>query len=90
MFDRGEGFFLGPLVVNYTVTVFCFILPVLAAYSLGQLGDKAMVTMLGSGAIFLPVLLYHWSWRWWLTGYFYFLPHKLTANRENLREDLEE
>ena len=89
-FDRGDGFFLGPFVMNYGVTVFGFVLPVIGLYLFHHLGGPAAITLAGAGAVVLPALLYRRSWSWWLTGYFYFLPTKLPANHDELREDEEE
>ena len=89
-FDRGEGFFLGPFVINYTVTVALFIVPVILLHVSGRLGLATTIAAAGAGAIFLPMLLYRRSWSWWLMGYFYFLPQKLPQNRGALGEDAEE
>ena len=80
--DRGEGAFLGPLVVNYAVTVFALIAPVIILSARGQLSSTATLTLavlLGLGA---PILLYRISWAWWLTIYYFFLPENLPANLE--------
>jgi len=89
-FDRGEGFFLGPFVINYTVTAFGFVVPVVLCYFFGRLSGPATITLAGIGAVVLPALLYRLSWSWWLMIYFYFLPQKLPGNRDELHEDEEE
>jgi len=89
-FDRGDGFFLGPFVINYAVTVFGFVIPVLFLYVFGMLRPVTAIAAAGVAALVLPVLLYRRSWSWWLTVYFYFLPQKLPSNRDNLHEDEEE
>ena len=89
-FDRGEGFFLGPFVINYTLTVAGFIVPVILLNVRGVLGTTATVTAAALGATLIPVLLYRRSWGWWLMAYFYFLPQKLSANSNELHEDQEE
>ena len=88
--DRGDGFFLGPFVINYGVTAFGFILPVLFLYIFGGLSPVAAIMTTAIGAIVLPVLLYRVSWSWWLMLYFYFLPQKLPGNRDESHEDEEE
>lgn len=88
--DRGDGFFLGPFVINYTVTVACFVVPVILLGARGMLGTAAAFVIAGAVALLVPVLLYRRSWSWWLMAYFYFLPHKLPANRDGQREDEEE
>jgi len=89
-FDRGEGFYLGPLVINYGATVFGFVLPVIGFYVYRNLTAGMTIALAVSGAILLPISLYRLSWSWWLTGYFFFLPTKLTANRDGQGEDLED
>ncbi|MGA3007996.1 MAG: DUF983 domain-containing protein [Opitutaceae bacterium] len=89
-FDRGDGFFLGPFVINYGVIAFGFVLPILFLYAMGVLKPVAAIATSATGAVLLPVLLYRLSWSWWLMAYFYFLPQKLPDNRDALREDEEE
>ena len=89
-FDRGEGFFLGPWVLNYTVTVFLFVVP---AILLG-LRDTISWTVAGvsaaGGALVLPLLLYRATWSWWLALYFSFLPDHLPANGGPISGEAEE
>jgi uncharacterized protein (DUF983 family) len=78
--ERGEGAFLGPLVVNYAVTVFGLVAPVIVLYACGLLSSTvtlSLAVVLGLGG---PVLLYRISWAWWLTIYYFFLPENLPAN----------
>jgi uncharacterized protein (DUF983 family) len=89
-FDRGDGFFLGPFVINYTVTAICFIVPVILLSAFGVIGRVATFAAVGAGALAIPILLYRRSWSWWLMTYFYFLPHKLPDNRDGLHEDDDE
>ncbi len=89
-FDRGEGFFLGPFVINYTVTVAIFIVPVILLNVHGTLGTGLTIALAALGAILIPALLYRRSWSWWLMAYFYFLPQKLPADSDEQHEDQEE
>ena len=89
-FDRGEGFFLGPFVINYTLTVAVFVVPVILLNARRVIGTTATVTAAALGATLIPLLLYRRSWGWWLMAYFYFLPQKLPSNRNELHEDEEE
>lgn len=79
-FDRGPGFFLGPLVINYTLCVFVFVLPAIVAGVAGAIPWIAAFVLAGIGCTVLPTLLYRYTWSWWLMGYFYFLPDSLPAN----------
>jgi uncharacterized protein (DUF983 family) len=79
-FDRGEGFFLGPWVLNYTVAVFVFVLPALVAGVRGLIAWSVALAIAALGCTIVPVLLYRSTWSWWLMLYFYFLPQSLPAN----------
>ena len=79
-FDRGEGFFLGPWILNYTVAVFLFVLPAIVAGARGDISWTASLVLAAIGCTVLPVLLYRSTWSWWLMLYFYFLPGSLPAN----------
>jgi hypothetical protein len=79
-FDRGDGFFLGPWVLNYTVAVFVFVLPSIVAGVRGAIPWSAALVLAAIGCTVLPVLLYRSTWSWWLMLYFWFLPESLPAN----------
>jgi uncharacterized protein (DUF983 family) len=79
-FDRGEGFFLGPWVLNYTVAVFLFVLPAIVAGVRGYIPWSGSLVLAALGCTLVPVLLYRCTWSWWLMLYFYFLPQSLPAN----------
>jgi endogenous inhibitor of DNA gyrase (YacG/DUF329 family) len=79
-FERGEGFFLGSMSINYGVTVFVFLAPILVLYLTGILSGVVASVAAGVGAVVFPVLFYRSSRSWWLMAYFFFLPHHLPAN----------
>lgn len=79
-FDRGEGFFLGPWVLNYGVAVFLFVAPVLLAGLYNVIPWTAALILAIAGCTLLPFLLYRSTWSWWLMIYFLFLPESLPAN----------
>jgi uncharacterized protein (DUF983 family) len=89
-FDRGDGFFLGPFVLNYGVTVFGFVAPVILLYFFRLIGPWPTFLAAAVGVLVFPALLYRASWSWWLMLYFYFLPEKLTNNRVDHSTDDEE
>src|SRR5689334_16220497 len=65
-FDRGDGFFLGPWVLNYTVAVFLFVIPSIVAGTYGAISWTATLVLAAIGCTVLPVLLYRSTWSWWL------------------------
>ena len=78
--SRGEGFFLGAMVWNYGVTVFGLIAPLAVAFVWGWISlPWATGLDLAIGLIF-PWIFYEWSWSFWLTSYYFILPHELVAN----------
>jgi uncharacterized protein (DUF983 family) len=80
--ENGDGAFLGPFVINYGVTVFGIIIPVVAAYAAGKLGAHAALAIALIVGLVVPLLLYRLSWGWWLMIYYFFLPDNLPANLE--------
>ena len=83
-FERDEGFFLGSMSLNYGVTIFAFLVPVLLLYLTGILGGTVAAVMAGVGAIVFPILFYRSSRSWWLMSYYFCLPQHLPANRIDL------
>ncbi len=79
--ERGEGFFLGSMSLNYGVTLVAFLTPVLVAALRGWIPPNAAVGLALIGAVGFPILFYRTSRCWWLMAYFYCLPHELPANR---------
>lgn len=85
---RGDGYYLGPLCLNYGFVAFVVILPILL------LGFSDRITLsLALGAsllcsLLLPVILYRFSWSCWLTIYYVCLPEELHANRAEDCDDL--
>jgi uncharacterized protein (DUF983 family) len=86
-FEKGEGAFLGPLVLNYGVTVFGFVLPLVALCVAGKLNLAPTLILAAAAAFLLPLAFYRWSWGWWLTLYYLFLRDNLPANRGEVPED---
>ena len=83
----GEGSFLGPVVINYGVTVFGFILPIIILYACKLLSPAATLALAGGAALFLPILFYRLSWAWWVMLYYFVLTDNLPANRGDRPQD---
>ena len=80
-FDPGGGFWLGPLIINYTVTAVFFVSPLLLLGTRDVLPLKlAIVLSVVLGGFGIPLLLYRSSWSGWLMIYFFFFPYRLPAN----------
>ena len=85
--EKGDGAFLGPFVINYSVTAFGFIIPLIVLYTTGRIGPTATLLVALFAALVVPVLLYRLSWGWWLAVYYLFLPDNVPGNREGRPED---
>jgi uncharacterized protein (DUF983 family) len=85
--EKGDGAFLGPFVINYSITAFGIIIPVIVLYFTGRIGATATFTIALLAGLFAPLLLYRLSWAWWLMLYYFFLPDNLPANRDGRAED---
>ena len=77
---RGSGWFLGPMVINYGITVFAFVLPILALALLGVFPMQPSLITIAAITLIMPLALYRWSWALWLGVYYFFLPDELPAN----------
>jgi uncharacterized protein (DUF983 family) len=85
--EKGDGAFLGPFVLNYAVTAFGVVIPVIVLYILGKLGAFATLALCFVASLGVPLLLYRLSWGWWLMLYYFFLPDNLPANLQGRSED---
>ncbi|MEM9026348.1 MAG: DUF983 domain-containing protein [Verrucomicrobiota bacterium] len=80
--QRGSGWFLGPMVVNYGFTVFVFVLPILGAALLDLLPMKPALIAIAVITVIMPILFYPYSWSLWFGIYYCFLPEELPANNK--------
>jgi uncharacterized protein (DUF983 family) len=85
--EKGAGAFLGPFVMNYAVTAFGFIVPIILLFVLGKIGASWTLALCAVAALGLPVVFYRRSWGWWLAIYYFFLPDNLPANLAGRPED---
>jgi uncharacterized protein (DUF983 family) len=85
--EKGDGAFLGPFVINYTVVAFGFVIPIVLLHIAGKLGDHATMALALASGLVVPLLLYRVSWGWWLAVYYFFLPDNVPGNLEGRAED---
>jgi uncharacterized protein (DUF983 family) len=85
--EKGDGAFLGPFVINYGLTVFGLVIPVILFYAAGKLGAGAALWICIAVTFLAPILLYRLSWGWWLALYYFFLPENLPGNLAGRQED---
>ncbi len=86
--ERGDGYYLGPLCINYALTAIGFVAPVLMAAFFGWLSFDAALAIALIGALLLPICLYRSAWSFWLMLYYLCLPDELHANRPDDSDDL--
>ena len=86
--ERGDGYYLGPLCLNYGFAAFVFVLPILLLGFLNWITLKLALTIAFFSALLLPILLYRFSWSCWLMIYYICLPGELHANRQDDCDDL--
>ena len=85
---RGNGFYFGPICLNYGLIAFGIISPVLI---LGFSNLIPIVWTLSLSILFsfsLPILFYPISWSLWLMLYYLCLPKELYENRPENSDDL--
>lgn len=87
--DRGEGFYLGSMCINYGITIICYLIPLLFLAVYGVISVTTAVALGLAGSILFPALFYRSSRSWWIMSYFYFLPQELPANRPDGVDDLD-
>jgi uncharacterized protein (DUF983 family) len=80
--ETGDGAFLGPFVINYAITAFGLVIPIIVLYAVGRLGPTAALALALVSALLVPLLLYRLSWSLWLMVYYFFLPENIPANLE--------
>ncbi len=86
--ERGDGYYLGPLCINYGLVVFAYVAPILLAGFCDWIPLKLAMGIALSGALLLPILLYRACWSLWLMIYYICLPDELHANRPEDSDDL--
>ena len=89
-FNRAEGFFLGPWVLNYGIASFLFVVPSIVAATAGAISWTAGIVLATLGSTVVPLLLYRSTWSWWLMLFFYFRPELLPGNGGAIGDDEED
>ena len=76
-FDQEDGFSLGAVPLNYSLTVMVWVLPLSLAFLFGWLSLPVAGTLAGIGVLVIPFLTYRHSKRLWLGLYYAILPNEL-------------
>jgi hypothetical protein len=84
---KGGGAFLGPFVINYGVTAFGVIIPIILLCGAGKLSAMETLVVALAAALVAPLILCRFTWGWGLMVYHFFLPGNVPANIEGRAED---
>jgi uncharacterized protein (DUF983 family) len=87
--DRGGGFFLGPVSINYGIVAFGIVAPLILLGVIGVLPLTLAVILGGAGAVLLPILLYRSSWSLWVAGFYLLFPHLMSPGGREAHDDAE-
>jgi uncharacterized protein (DUF983 family) len=79
-FEREDGFFLGALVINYTVTSVLLLVPLLVLVFREQVGITSGVIAAVVWCIVFPLIFFPTSKSLWLRTYYLCFPRQLPAN----------
>ena len=86
--ERGDGYYLGPLCINYGIVALGYVAPILLMGVAGWIPLKLALAVALAGALILPLLMYRICWSLWLMIYYFCLPDELHANRPEDSDDL--
>ncbi len=86
-FDTDEGAFLGAIALNYGVTAFGVVVPIIAVSWFFGLEFSVIAGMALLASIVVPIALYRPSRSWWLMCDALFEPEQLPANHDHNTHD---
>lgn len=87
--DRGGGFFLGPVALNYGIVAFGIIAPLIFLGVMDVIPVNVAVVIGVVGSILFPIVLYRFSWSLWVAGFYACFPHLMTAGGRKAHDDPE-
>lgn len=85
-FEHDEGFFLGALILNYTVSFFLGILPAIVLVAMGCISVPVAIAIAVAGSILLPIVLYWHSKSLWMAIYYFFVPDDLRPSNWQVQQ----
>jgi hypothetical protein len=87
--ERGDGYYLGPLCINYGFVAIGFVTPVLLiSVFIEAFPFNVGLAIALIGAVLMPLVLYRTTWSLWLMIYYICLPGELHANHPEDSDDL--
>lgn len=88
LIKRGNGFFIGPICINYGIIAFGVISPLMILGFSATLPFHWTLVMSILASFALPILFYPFAWSIWLMLYYLCLPKELYENRSENSDDL--
>ena len=85
---RTNGFYIGPICINYGFTAFFLICPLLVLGFSGIISLNISIALSFIASFLFPILFYATSWSLWLMIYYLCLPNELFENRPETSDDL--
>lgn len=82
-FDADEGAFLGAFALNYGVTAFAVVVPIIAVSWFVGLSLPVIAGLALAASALVPIALYRPSRSWWLMCDALFEPEQLPANQHD-------
>ena len=80
LFERESGFFLGAIVINYTVTTVLLIAPIAVAVFMELVSVPLALLLAALWCVLFPIAFFPFSKSLWLMTYYVFFPRDLPAN----------
>jgi hypothetical protein len=81
--EHEDGWSLGAIPLNYTLTCLFWVLPVGVVFLFGLISLKTALILAGLGALVLPFLTYRFSKLMWIGIYYAVLPHEAAVPPES-------
>ena len=88
LIKRGNGFYIGPICLNYGIVAFGLICPILItsfAFNISIYFTLGLSIIL---SLFCPIIFYPYTWSLWLMIYYLCFPKELYENRHQNSDDL--
>lgn len=86
--EHEDGWALGAIPLNYSLTCLGWVLPVSIIFILGGFSLKTAAIIGGLGAVVLPFLTYRYSKKVWVGLYYAILPREMRVRAEGEKGDI--
>lgn len=84
--EHEDGWSLGAVPLNYSITCVFWVLPVAMLVPFGFLNVITAVILAGAGCLVIPILTYRFSKSLWVGIYYAVLPHEVEDQKKEPRK----